>query len=355
MKRTAKYAGLDVHQATTVAVVREETGRVIARAILPTDATALPAFFRAMRGRVVVAYEEGTQAQWLYDLLVPLVARVVVCNRREIRRRGNKGDWQDAEELAALLHRGALRAVYHGGGARGAELKELARTYVTLVEDATRVMTRVKALYRARAIPTKGRAVYHARERATWLAKLPAGGVGFRADVLYRELEVLQALRAQAKTALVRAAHEDPAWAVLRTIPFLGPVRVALLLGILKTPWRFRTKRHLWAYAGLAVVTRTTAEYTLEGRTPVRRHRAPLTRGLNRNHHPLIKMLFKSAATAATARPGALQEFYQRLLGRGMREELARLTLTRKLAALTLRLWKTGEAYDPVQLTRSAG
>jgi len=37
-----------------------------------------------------------------------------------------------------------------------------------------------------------------------------------------------------------------------------------------------------------------------------------------------------------------------------MREELARVTLTRKLAALTLRLWKTGDRYDPTQLTTQA-
>src|SRR5689334_12748822 len=40
MKRTTKYVGLDVHQATIVAVVRDETGRVIARTILPTEAAA---------------------------------------------------------------------------------------------------------------------------------------------------------------------------------------------------------------------------------------------------------------------------------------------------------------------------
>ncbi len=32
MKRSTKYVALDVHQATTVASVREESGRVIARA-----------------------------------------------------------------------------------------------------------------------------------------------------------------------------------------------------------------------------------------------------------------------------------------------------------------------------------
>src|SRR5881628_3709799 len=35
MKRTTKYVAFDVHQATTVASVREESGRVIARSVLP--------------------------------------------------------------------------------------------------------------------------------------------------------------------------------------------------------------------------------------------------------------------------------------------------------------------------------
>lgn len=52
---------------------------------------------------------------------------------------------------------------------------------------------------------------------------------------------------------------------------------------------------------------------------------------------------------------GPLQAFYHAMLTRGMREELARVTLARKLAALTLRLWKTGERYVPAQLTVHAG
>ena len=59
-------------------------------------------------------------------------------------------------------------------------------------------------------------------------------------------------------------------------------------------------------------------------------------------------------ASRSSARPGPLQDWYQGLLARGMREELARVTLTRKLAALTLRLWKTGDRYDPTQLTTQA-
>jgi len=300
-----------------------------------------------------VVFEEGTQAQWLHDLLVPLVHRVVVCDRHGEKRRGNKGDRVDADGLSARLWRGELRAVYHGSAERST-LKELTRAYRNLVEDATRVMLRLKALFRARAIPVRGARVYQIRDRVSWLAQLPERGVRFRAEALYAELDVLRELRPKAKAAMLAEARRDPAWAVLRRIPFLGPVRVALLLATLQTPWRFRTKRHLWAYAGLAVVTHSSADHEIQHGRPVRRRRAPLTRGLNPNHNRVVKDVFKGAATAATARPGALQDFYHGMLARGMREELARVTLTRKLAALTLRLWKKGAPYDPRQLTQQA-
>jgi transposase len=162
---------------------------------------------------------------------------------------------------------------------------------------------------------------------------------------------VVETLRPQAKQAMLTEARRDPAWRLLRSIPFLGDVRVALLLAILQTPWRFRTKRQLWTYSGLAVVTRETAQYTLEHGRPVRRRRMPMTRGLNRNHNSIIKNVFKSAATAATVRPGALQTLYHGMVQRGMQPDLARVTLTRKLAAVTLHCWKHGERYDPAQLT----
>ena len=354
MKRSTKYGALDVHQATTVTSVREEGGRVIARTVLPTEASAITEYVRGMRGTIHVTFEEGTQAQWLYDLLVPIAHRVVVCNRRGEAHQGNKGDQRDADELSDLLRCGKLRAVYHDRGQR-ATLQELARTYENLVEDSTRVMLRLKALFRARGIKTPGTAVYHPARRVAWLRQLPAAGVRFRAEALCAELDVLHELRPKAKAAMLAEARRDPAWALLQTVPYLGPVRVALILARMQTPWRFRTKRHLWAYVGLAVVTRTSAEYEMDGRRAVRRRRRlAMTRGLNRNHNRVLKNVFKGAATAASVRPGALQEWYQGLLTRGLRDELARVTLARKLAAITLHLWKRGERYDPAQLSLQA-
>lgn len=351
MKRTSKYVGLDVHQATTVASVCDDSGRLIARSILETHGPSLVEFFSGMRGARHVAFEEGTQSQWLYDLLVPIVDRVVVCDGRRARRDGNKGDRVDADRLAELLRLGGLHPVYHGSSHR-ADLKELTRAYRGAVEDSVRVMSRIKALYRARAIPTTGSAVYGAgRER--WLAEL-RGGARFRAKALYAELEVLRKLRTEAKAAMVAEARRDPAWSVLRSIPFFGPVRVSLLLATLGTPWRFRTKRQLWAYSGLAVVTWSSADHMFVSGQPVRRDRAPLTRGLNRNHNPVAKAVFKGAANAAPSREGAFRDMYDGLLARGLSEPLARVTLARKFAAVFLHIWKKGEPFDPTKLTKQA-
>ena len=351
MKCMTKYVGLDVHQATTVASVRGESGRMLARAILPTEKPAIVEFFRGMRGAVHTTFEVGTQSQWLYELVSPLVEGVVVCDPRRVTRQGNKGDRVDADRLSELLRLGGLRAVY-AQSAHQSDLKELTRTYRTLVDDSTRVMLRIKALFRARGIKTPGAAVYHPTKRMQWLTQLTDRGVRFRAEALYAELDVLRELRPKAKAMMVAEARRDPAWSVLQTIPFFGPVRVALLLATMQTPWRFRTKRNLWAYSGLAVRTSSSADHKfIEGQV-VRRRRAPLTRGLNRNHNRVLKDVFKGAATAAASQPGPLQEFYAALVARGTREEMARLTLTRKLAAITLRLWKRGEQYDPEKLTR---
>ena len=353
MKRTTKYVAFDVHQATTVASVRDDRGRVLARSVLETHGPSIVEFLRGMRGALHVAFEVGTQSQWLHELVAPLADRVVVCDGRRVTRHGNKGDRVDADRLSELLRLGGLHAIYHGSAHR-TDLKELTRTYRNVVEDSTRVMLRIKALFRARAIPTPGTTVYHATGRAQWLEQLTERGVRFRAEVLYAELDVLRALRPKAKAAMIAEGKRDPAWPVLWAIPFYGPVRVALLLATMGTPWRFRTKRNLWAYAGLAVVTWSSADHTFVAGQPVRRRRAPLTRGLNRNHNRVLKDVFKGAATAAASLPGPLQDFYQNLVDRGLREEMARLTLARKIAALTLRLWKTGECYDATQLTRQA-
>jgi hypothetical protein len=49
-----------------------------------------------------------------------------------------------------------------------------------------------------------------------------------------------------------------------------------------------------------------------------------------------------------------LQEFYAALLAKGLRPEMARLTLARKIAAIALLVWKKGVRFDADHLKRQA-
>ncbi len=50
MKRTTKYVAFDVHRATTVASVRDHSGRVLARSALETHGPSIVEFLCGMRG-----------------------------------------------------------------------------------------------------------------------------------------------------------------------------------------------------------------------------------------------------------------------------------------------------------------
>ena len=67
-----------------------------------------------------------------------------------------------------------------------------------------------------------------------------------------------------------------------------------------------------------------------------------------------MKEIFKSTATIASHRGGPFSDFYAGLLAKGMKPEMARLTLARKIAAITLTLWKKGGRFDAEHLKAQA-
>jgi hypothetical protein len=153
------------------------------QSILETKANTIIQFVKGLHGDLHVTLEEGTWAAWLYDLLRPHVAEVLVCDPRQnaLLKTGNKSDRIDARKLAELLRSNLLRPVYHGEhGVRA--LKELSRSYLTISGDLARVMTRLKALYRSWGIPCAGKQVYAPRHREQWLGKITETGVRRRAQ-----------------------------------------------------------------------------------------------------------------------------------------------------------------------------
>ena len=86
--------------------------------------------------------------------------------------------------------------------------KELARSYITMTRDLTRVMSRLKAIYRSWGIPCAGQQVYAPRYRAEWLAKVSEAGVRRRAELYYQQFDALATLRQGARGELLAEAQK---------------------------------------------------------------------------------------------------------------------------------------------------
>ena len=215
------------------------------------------------------------------------------------------------------------------------------------------MMLRIKAIYRGRGIRTGGSGVYQTTQREQWLGQIPEAGMRQRAAWLYEQLDQVRKLRKQAKAGMLAESRHHRAIALLRSIPQLGPIRAAQIVATADTPYRFRTKRQFWSYSGLAVVTHSSAEYEFQDGRIRRRSKPVATRGLNRNCNRRLKSVFVSAA-AAGSQSDPWSEYLESLKQKGMRPEMARLTLARKIATVALTIWKKGETLFPPRPRRAA-
>jgi transposase len=156
----------------------------------------------------------------------------------------------------------------------------------------------------------------------------------------------LRLLRQAVRRDLLREVKKHKAWKLLRQIPGIGPIRAAVLMAVMQTPHRFRTKRQLWTYSGLGLETHDSGEYRAVAGQLQRAKKQATVRGLNRDHNLDLKDIFKGAATRVSGSRGPLRDFYENLLAKGRKPTLARLTLARKMAAITLIAWKKEVRFD---------
>jgi hypothetical protein len=66
-----KYIGMDVHDATISAAVKNAEGKLLMECVLETKAAMILDFIQGLRGTLALTFEEGILAAWLHDLLKP--------------------------------------------------------------------------------------------------------------------------------------------------------------------------------------------------------------------------------------------------------------------------------------------
>lgn len=346
-----RYIGLDVHAQSTAVGVVSESGQKLFSRLVDTSASSLIEVVTSVAGTRRLILEEGTQSAWLSEVLSPHVAELVVTAPTKRDRSQAKNDLADAFARAEELRRNAVdKRIYKPSTVQ--PLREALRMYTEFKKDSVRAKNRYRAVLRGRGVVLQARSALYdpePEELEKLLALVPPS-VALHATATLEQIYMLEDLRSRARDVLVDEAKQQPAFSHLMTVPGIGDLRAATVLAVVVIPQRFRQSHQFWSYCGLGVQTVVSAEYARGANKGWVRQRTPQTRGLKPGH-PQLKEVFKGAAETIATRlvEQPLGQHYRRLLENGMKENLAKLTLARKVAAISLAIWKNQEDYDPTR------
>lgn len=348
-----RYIGIDVHSGSCTVVVMGPSGKRLREHVVDTQASVLIDLLKGIAGDKHVCMEEGELAEWLVEVLEPHVKSLAVVQIKE--QQGQKSDAKDAWALAELIRVKASNVVtVYKPVAKYRALREAVKTYDLAVREATRAKNRFRGLLRSRGITKLDSSIYEREEAERMVLRLTEAFQP-RGHWLATQLETTSQALEVATKSLLDEAKKSPEVQRLKTAPGLGDVRAAHIVALAVTPHRFRTRSNFWSYCGLGIVTRATGEWKRGAdNTWQHQHRKVQTRGLNANGQPLLKSVFKGAATTVInqMRSHVLHGDYERLLANGTAPHLARLTIARKIASAVLAMWKKKEAYDQTKHTR---
>ena len=349
-----RYIGLDVHAQSTVIAVISQSGKRMSSAVLDTSASSIIEALKNVPGTKKLVLEEGTQSTWLSQVLSPYVQDLRVVAPKQAAER-TKNDREDAFALAESLRTNStlVRRPIFKPSAESMALRDALRLYTTFTQDSVRSKNRFKALLRSRGLTALGPDAYDPEPEVLQklLEQVPPS-VALNAEATLEQIFALEDLRSRARDLLIEEARKESAYRHVLTVPGLGPIRAATVLGVVVTPHRFRKSHLFWSYCGLGIKTSSSADHCRGPDGGWQRNREPMTRGL-KHGQPMLKNAFRGAADTVVIqlKDHPLHGHYQRLLKNGMKDCLARLTLARKLAAITLALWKNKEEYDPKKHT----
>lgn len=297
---------------------------------------------RGTRGRTRVLCESGPLAEWVRDTLETRLREVMVCDRRRTRltTSGAKTDRIDADKLSDLSRRNECHIVYVPRG-EAALLRRYVLHYVRMVKERSRIIQRLRSLFFECGIRVE---THRSTPGRVPLGRLTSPGAKYVARAYQAQLETATTLVAEAKAALLSVASAWPGYGVLQTIPYVGEMRAAELIAIVNTPRRFHSLRAFWAYAGLGVVQRLSAEHRVENGRAVRDQR---TRAIRlRPGQPLLKKIIRDVALHASLGRGHFREVFDAQIRRGKSAAVARVALARRIAAVILAVWRSGIAYS---------
>ena len=333
-----KYIGLDLHPRSFLLHARNNDGSDLLSQSGETSARRLVELVSSLKGRLHLAVEESSLADWAFRLLSPYAEVMVTDPRRNrwIAGDENMDDGKAAERLAEMLRSGLLCPVHHSESAERQAFKELVQAYHDNSKQLARFKNKLKAKFARLAIACRGTSVYKPEDREQWIAKFPEGKVPVQVLLLWDTVDHLQEHKDCLQREMAQAGKQFPQIARFQKVPGVGPIRAATFFAFIDTPHRFPTRGKLWAYCGIGIARSQSGK----GR-PVEH----LTDFGNR----ILKDMAKGAALSAigAGKDNPFARKYRRLLQDGKDPQIALLDVARSIVTTLWAMWRKDQEYHP--------
>ena len=139
-----------------------------------------------------------------------------------------------------------------------------------------------------------------------------------------------------------RLAKDYPEIRHQKSLPGIGPIHAVKIVARLVTPYRFADKGHFLSYTGLIKLEKISG-----GKSYGRK---------NSRYCRQLKGVYKTSIWAAIGGNNPINNYYEYLIQeKGYPEHNARHKACRKLAILSLGVFKSGKKYQPYRRDRVKG
>jgi len=290
---------------------------------VPSDIGELKVYLKNVSGTKIVTIEETTTTQWLYVELVEYVDKIVICDplRNRLLSEGPKTDKIDASKLVQLLKANLVKEVYHSTDTF-LYLRRVISGYEDLVKAGVRLKNQRHALLRA------------CGKKGDKDKKLESHGDQFVLECLDRQIEAYSNEKKGYEEEFKRLVKKYPEIKQQKSLPGIGDINAVKIVSRIVTPYRFIDNGHYLSYAGLIKLDRISGGRSYGKKTP--------------RFCRQLKSVYKSGVLAAIGGNNPINDYYQYLMKeKGYPEFNARHKACRRLAILSLGVFKSGKKYQP--------
>lgn len=292
---------------------------------VPSDIGNLQIYLKNLRGSKILVLEETTTAQWLYTELNDYVDKIIICDphRNKLLSEGAKTDKIDATKLVQLLRAGLVKEVYHSAD-KFLYLRRLVSGYEDLVKAGVRSKNQRYSLLRACG--------KNGDEKQN--VKLKSRGEQYVLNCLERQIKIHEEEKKGYEKEFKRLSRMYPQIRHQRSLPGIDIINGVKIVSRVVSPCRFTKKGQYLSYAGLIKLDRISGGKSYGRKKP--------------RYCRQLKSVYKTGALAAIGGNNPINDYYEYLIkDKGYPEYNARNAACRRLAILSLGVFKSGKKYQP--------